>query len=232
MPTIEALATEIRGRLGDPSEAELPSAQITRAVEGALREFSRHYPETVEVSVSLSVGVSEYPLPAGTVDVSESASDGLPYTLDFPTSEFGFTRPGVDEGDLDFWRAIGRDYLYGRGDLELDLQVIETGDEESPAPVLRIIPTPALAGTLALVVEKVRDPVKLTRKDVEGLVQWAEGDCMEYIGRKRSKSVTDVPTATGRLKLSDGQDLREEGRKQKEKQESKWGTGATVIEGG
>lgn len=229
MPTKNEIATEVRGRLGDPSEAELPSTQVDRAVDGALREFSRYYPEVVEVSLVLVAGQSEYELPAGSLEVSEAAHDARspfhPDAMGIPRNAY----PGPSDEHFDRWRGLHDDYTVRRDEIEPELQVIaRTGQP----PVLRIIPTPKHGGTMALVVDIIRDSDSLTETETEGVVNWAEGDCLEYIGRKRSKSVTDIPTATGRLKLSDGKDLRDEGRDQKKDQACSWGVGATVIEGG
>lgn len=233
MPTMNDVVTEVRGRLGDPSEAELPETQINRAVEGSLREFSRHHPTTVEVQVILIAGKAEYVLPSGSLEVAESADSSV-YEREYLTGSdslaLGIPHNAYQpEDSFAHWRRIHNDYSRVRPTIESDLQVFDQNDGTC---LLRIIPAPPVAGTLLLVVERIREVTVLTRRQVEGLVQWAEGDCLEFIGRKRSKSVTDIPTATGRLKLSDGKDLRDEGADLKYKQECKWGSGATVIEGG
>lgn len=223
MPQLAEVQREIRGRLGDPSEAGLPSTQIDDAINGALREFSRYYPERIEHTLSVVEGVGEYDLPEGVIEVSEHAWRGEPET------RFGFVEYGpVHNRDAyPYWRNLHADALQRRDDLDPEFQVFDG----SP-PVLRMIPTPASSGTLVLVLEKVPTIERIPRDEAENIIQWAQGDCLEYIGRKRSKSVQQVPTATGTLKLSDGADLREEGCRLKEAVEESWGRGATVIDGG
>lgn len=228
MPSLENLEAEVRGRLGDPSEAELPSEQIARAIQGALREFSRFYPETQEVALTLVAGQSDYPLPQGTLEVEEHGThERSPFYYDHEYEwDFPVYDPRHNPDAYDYWRRVHDDYTR-RGELELELQVLE-GDP----PLLRVFPTPDIERPLVVVVEKMRDLSSISPRDREGVVQWAQGDCLEYIGRKRSKSVTDIPTATGRLRLSDGADLRQEGGALKSKQEIRWGACATVVSGG
>lgn len=225
MPSQEQLEQKVRGRLGDPSEAELPSTQIENALEGALREFASFEPVRVEHTITLVAGQSEYPLPTGTVEVDEFvARDESEIT--FP----GFTEfspTSVHPDHYPFWRGIHSDYLFARGEVDPDLQVLD-GDP----PTLRIIPAPEHAGTLLLVLDRVPEVTTLPAHTAEAIIQWAVGDCLEYIGRKRSKPVTKIPTATGRLELDDGAKLREEGCELKAKVESKWGSGASTVVGG
>jgi hypothetical protein len=223
MPSLNEVVTEVRGRLGDPSEAELPMPQIARAIEGALREFSRFYPETLALTLDLVADQSEYALPDGVVGVSEAATvGGMDSMTDLPMP---WDRLWTADA-LDYWRDVHVDYMRPKV-IEPSFQVLD-----GEPPTLRMIPAPTRSGKLALVVEKIAEVETMSRTVVEGVIQWAEGDCLEYIGRKRSKSVTDIPTATGRLKLSDGSDLRREGREQKRQQECEWGAGSTVIDGG
>lgn len=227
MPQLVDVQNEIRGRLGDPSEAQLPSTQVDNAINGALREFSRYVPERLEYIIAVIEGTNEYDLPEGVIEVTEHAWRGESME---PLGFREYTPVRNYQKDTDaypYWRNFHSDTLRHRDDVGPEFQVFDG----SP-PVLRIIPTPEMSGSLVLTLEKIPSLGRVPGDETENIVQWAVGDCLEYIGRKRSKSVQQIPTATGTLKLSDGADLRQEGCDLKDSVESSWGCGATVIDGG
>jgi hypothetical protein len=235
----DSLKQELRTRLGEPSEASLPDEQLDAALTGALREYSRHRPRWANATLDVVAGQDTYPLPANAEEVSDvwarPSLDVLQLPFDalsvagvqgFPIHSFGALNllypTKLSTGFLDD--------LVRMGFTPMDDAVWETRvDVAQDPPVLVITPVPQRDLTLAFKVEFSRAAVDVPEKDADLLLLYAEGDCLEFIGRKRSKSVKQIPTATGSLRLDNGAELRLEGRQLKKDFAAKLGTGATVV---
>jgi hypothetical protein len=223
--TQEQLVAEVRGRLGDPPAATLPDPQIVRSIAAALREFSRYSAEVFEHRLDLSAGRTDYALPIGTTDVvSLSVQDPLrlPLAHEF-LGVLQYEAPNTDP-----WQR-----MYERGWAEREVRVMEPqmismGDEETP-PVVRIRPEPSRAFVAVLELERPRTLGDMSTSDIEALLLYIMGDCLEFIGRKRSKSITQIPTATGTLKLDDGSRFRREGFFLKREFEKRMGASASAV---
>lgn len=215
--TKEEALEEVRGRLGDPPEAELPTAQVERALTAGLREFSRYKPRTWSVVIDLVAGQQDYLLPEGAEGVSESlvqVPDLAQRELVELYSLLGLDAMSmVDEQDGFFW---GMEVIPGEG-----------------VNTLRLYPAPPMNLRATFKVERaITDISEVREVDAETLFLYMEGECMEYLGLKRSKSVKQVPTATGILKLDDGLNHRTEGRQKKKEFHQRLGQGASIIVAG
>lgn len=203
--TTQDVAEIIRGRLGDPPVEELPAEQVNRAIEAALREFSRYRPRFEQVSITLEKGRADYVLPEGVSDVAEVWVIPTGVVFGEALDPLAMMMEGLTEDILDKLRRAG---IQPMTDFIWEWDVIPGNP-----PTLRVYPTPNTGPFTALVLmeRNVTQVEELEDREVELIVEYAMGDCMEYVGRKRSKTVRQVPTATGKLVLDDGKDLREEG---------------------
>lgn len=227
MPLVKAeVLAEIRRRLGDPPEAQLPTEQVEVSLSAALREFSRYRPIKESLSLQFVAGVSEYDAPDDGIfaveDVAVLPNAALGLFMDpelweaEPYSEF-------EDGSL-MWDRIRKDYLLTKEYIEPDVQLIP-----GTPPKFRIHPAPVCDGKAELRVKRLVTLETLKESDLEHVIRYAHGDCLEYLGRKRSKSVKKVPTATGQLHLDDGYALRREGRELKEEFRRALGGEATIV---
>jgi hypothetical protein len=230
MPTVQDIKAEVRERLGDPSEEMLPPSQIVNAINAGLREFSRYRPEKFEHTLLLQKGVADYDLPAGVIGVSEWAVGPLDMLYKFPW-EFEWLH--VEEQPYVLPKRTERLQQHKLDDFranelpDFTFQVFP-GD---PAR-LRMSPTPRWDLRAALVLQKPVRMESLSDRDVELLLMFVMGECLVYLARRRSKSVTQIPTATGALKLDDGSSFRTEGQRLKRDFARAMGHGAGVILGG
>jgi hypothetical protein len=228
---VNALSTELRGRLGDLTEDQLPSAQITRALAAALREFSKYRKMGTPTMLQISTEVYDYPLPVGTTAVTDLFAyptwlfwqnvDPLNLSIQLPTlSTMGLmTLIGIKPIDLwpTDWTIIPPD---------------ATASPPTTLPTLRLYNLPDVPALLFLRVQRPLGYTELTDAECEMLMLFAKGECLEYLGLRRSKPVKRVPTAAGSLLLDDGKDLRADGRQCKQDFYAQIGRGATVLDAG
>lgn len=220
------LKVELRSRLGDPSVAELPDAQVGHALEAALREFSRFRPSQEFVQLSLSARASSFPLPAGVTGVSDlwimPAGLGVLDPLQFRLAILGYDYAALYE--------LG---AYAADDLALSWEVEQRQDEQGEplAPLLTLFPPPAFDAVGFMRAERTRTWSSVGEQDKEALLTYARGESLEYIGRKRSRSVTKIPTAAGTLSLNTGFNDRADGKQFKKDFYHMMGGGATVALG-
>lgn len=213
---------EIRRRLGDLPVAQLPAEQVSAALDAALREFSRYRPLKDTASLRILTGVNSYGAPDGSYAVEDYAF--------MPDAAIGlFVEDPMFwqqyESDGDRWNNLRKEMLLYKSDIEPDVQIVPT----ATGPEIRIFPTPSHNGKAEVRVRILRAIEDVNESDLEHIMRYAQGDCLEYIGRKRAKSVTKVPTATGQLHLDDGKELREEGCELKKKFHESLGGGATAL---
>lgn len=226
MPLTQAqLETEVRGRLGDPPEATLPAAQIQRAIAAALREFSRYRPLHEDTTIQIVADQSDYDVEDGVIGAELVAwwPEGVWPELD----EIGRMEAAQRTVAKGFWDRLYEGMHAERLETPYECEVIPG----TPTKI-RILPTPDCAMTAALQLQRARTLEQLTDWEAEILILYIEGDCEEYIGLKRSKSVMQIPTATGALKLDDGSKLRIEGARKKREFSKRLGGGASVATAG
>lgn len=228
---LDALKAELRGRLGDLSEAQLPDTQTSRALSAALREFSRYKKRDTPTLIQISSNQYDYPLPAGTTAVRDLFA--------FPTWLFwANVDPLALSIQLPTLTTLGLMTLIGVKPIDnwpTDWQIIPPDTTATPpveTPTLRLLNLPDVPAILFLLVQKPLTVTDLSEDECEHILLFAKGDCLEWLGMKRSKPVKRVPTATGNLLLDDGKDLRAEGRALKKEFRALLGTGATVIDAG
>lgn len=221
--------TQIRLRLGNPPVAQLPQEMVTEALDAALREFSRYVPVMDTASFDVTAGVDEYDLPEKTFDVEDFVvlpNEARGLFVEQPESYDPNTGELVDQfhNMSDRYDQMYKDVFLTKQDIYPDVQVLEG----SP-PKARIFPAPEKNGVAHIRVLMDVLITDLKGADLENIYKYAEAVCLDFIGRKRSKSVTKVPTATGQLHLDDGKDLRAEARLLKHEFHEYLGCGATVI---
>lgn len=229
--TKDELITELRGRMGDLSEAQLPETQLSRALGAALRELARYKKRDTPSMLNLSASVFDYEIPAGTVAVRDmyvfptyllwSNIDPLMLTLQLPTLSMEGLLALVGIKPVEHW--------------PMETQVIPPDTTAAPPrtiTTLRFLSIPDVASTVFFLARTPLGYADLTDEDQESLLLWAKGDCYEYLGLKRSKPVKRIPTAAGNVLLDDGVDLRKEGKAMKKEFAAQLGSGATVIERG
>jgi len=220
------LKVELRSRLGDPSVAELPDAQVEHALDAALREFSRFRPSQEFVQLSLAARGTTYPLPAGVTGVSDlwmmPIGSGVLDPLQFKLALASY--------EVETLYALG---AYAADDLALAWEVEQrqgTDGSELP-PVLTLFPPPAFDAVAFMRAERTRTWENVGPQEKEALLTYARGEALEYIGRKRSRSVNKIPTAAGTLSLNTGYNDRADGRQFKKDFYAMMGGGATVALG-
>lgn len=228
---LDQLKEELRGRMGELSEAQLPDTQATRALKAALREFSRYRKRDTPMLINLAPNVYDYPLPEGTTAVADifvfptflfwQNVDPLALSIKLPTlTTLGFmTIIGVKP--IDTWPA--------------GTQIIAPDPLANPpqtAPTLRLLSLPDVTAIMFLRAQTPLTYESLSEDECEHVLKFARGECLEWIGMRRSKPVKKVPTATGALTLDDGKDMRMEGRALKDEFRRDLGMGATVLDAG
>lgn len=217
------VVAEIRRRLGDPPVTKLPEEQVEASLDAALREFSRYRPVKRTVSLQFKQGVEEYDAPYGVFAVEDvvvlpDAAIGLFTDPEFLDVNFRY------EDGTEFFDRVRKDVLLKREVLQPDVQVIP-----GTPPKFRVFPAPSMDARAELRVKMRVDIDTLQESDLEHVLRYAQGECLEYIGRSRAKSVRKVPTATGQLHLDDGYALRREGRELKEEFRRLLGGDASVV---
>lgn len=222
------VVAEIRRRLGDPPVSQLPEEQVEASLDAALREFSRYRPVKMTVSLQFEQGVEEYDAPDGVFAVEDvavlpNAALELFTDPEFWDPEFWDVNFRYEDGTEVFDR-VRKDVLLKREVLQPDVQVIP-----GTPPKFRVFPAPSMDARAELRVKMRVDLGTLQESDLEHVLRYAQGECLEYIGRSRAKSVRKVPTATGQLHLDDGYALRREGRELKEEFRRLLGGDASVV---
>jgi hypothetical protein len=215
---LDAVKTEIRGRLGDPNTSDLPAEELDRAVAASLREVSRYKPLRKQVSIALIEGQEDYTLEEGAI-LAVRVTAGR-------TSPLFVPRDVIRKEDQ--WDREYRAQVDERASRYTFLGwVVQT----SEGPVLRISPEPPVDLTAVAEICFVRTVDDLDDvSDRESLVMYGMAECLEFMGRKRNKKVRQIPTATGVLKLDDGADFLREGKELKEEFRCRMGQHLTLIE--
>lgn len=236
MPRTQDLENEVRVRLGNPPETELPSAQVTIAVTAALREFSRYRPRLASHTLALASGRAEYPLPAGAFGVHEIVPERMLYRTGMPWEVMpsGVDPAGVmlteAEVALDPWNVMENSLRAARDDAGFLTEVLPPEeDAEGATPTLRLIPTPTRAARVKLVLEMEVEAATVARTDTELLLLYARAECLQFRGIKRNKTVWSIPTATGKLVLDTGEKFLALAAQMREEFDCKMGQGATVM---
>lgn len=225
------LQQELRGQMGDMTEAQLPDTQVTRALAKALREFGRYRKRDTPVMFDISPNVYDYPLPDGVVAVKDffvypaylfwENVDPLMLSLRLPTLTIMGLMTIVGIKPIENW--------------PLDVQIIPPDTTATPpvtTPTLRLLSLPDVPAIMFCFTQTQLTYTDLTDEEQQALLMWAKGDCLEWLGLKRSKPVKRIPTAAGNLLLDDGKELRLEGRELKQEFHAQLGRGATVLDRG
>lgn len=223
----DSLVTELRTRLGDPSESALPPEQLDYAVEEALREYSRYVPMGSFHVFDLLTGVSTYDLPEGVEHVDDLwvrtgtvAGDAYGDFFAFMASlSYGLPQSGYE-------MLSEQNFTPSR---ELGWSLIVTAG--SP-PVLSISPEPLVDYKAVAELSSPRGWSNVGEEARAHLLRYAMAVSLEYIGLRRSKSIVQIPTATGSLKLANGHVEREEARRLRSEFRRLLGAGATTVAGG
>lgn len=227
---LDALAQEIRTRLGDLSQAALPGAALDAALAAAVREYSRFRPLHQNVTVQLAQNVDTYALPSGCIELDDVwvrplAGAGLDPFFSGSGVPYVPAQLATNRAPTDFYEDVVR---MGYTPIDDAFALVEVDPAQDP-PLLRVSPVPQFAAEVRAVGAFVRPVASIPAADAELLLLYVRGDCLEYVGTKRSKSVERIPTATGSLKLSDGSDLRAEGARLKAEFYCKMGGGLTAV---
>lgn len=222
---VDSLKNELRTRLGDPSPAELPDTAVEAALKSALAEFSRYRPRKGHVELAMKRGVDRYPLPAGVAGATSIWV--LPTAAGLYFDPLALL-PGISLGELALYGFHTFDDLAWSWDVE---QAVD-GEGNAAAPLLVIDPVPDFDGAAVVETETPHTWDSVGPADENALLTWARGEALEYIGRKRSKSVTRIPTASGQLTLNTGYNDRADGRQLKKDFCDMMGGGATVVDKG
>lgn len=207
------LKAKLTRRLGSPSVSDLPDEVKTDALESARKEFSRYRPYLDNEYVSVEAGVTDYELSNDVQDVSEgyalpsSLSYDVLLTIDAVATEALLAAGGVSLADMGWsWSVI----------------------PGSPS-IFRLEIEPIAAAELLLTTESLREWEDLSEKDENAILTWAQAEALEYIGRKRNKSISKIPTAVGQLTLNTGYNDRADGFRMREEFRRMMGQGATVL---
>ena len=97
--------------------------------------------------------------------------------------------------------------------------------------LIRLIPAPDTKGTAVYEASILHTLETVPDKDKQTFLLWVQAICMEVMGRKRRKKITEVPTGSGSIKLDDGTSLRQEAMVLKEQFKKKLGFGLPMIKG-
>ena len=193
----------VRGRLGDVEETKLPDEQVELSLDAALREFARYHPLTQQVEITLSTGTTDYDLPAGALKVlSFDVKDVTLNTNDpFALQMGGFYKT---EG-LDEWLD----------EMVESAQVFQT----ATGPKVRLLPSLLMGVPVYTQAHRVYCEVtfaraidQLTDEELEHIILFAMGECLQYLGTRRSKPVVVIPTANGALRLDTGKAFTDKGK--------------------
>ena len=218
------LKTELRERLGSPSEAKLPETELDRSLKSALREWGRWKPVHGLINFTLQPRITEYPLVGGNTVRDIADYYVMPVGVLYPLYVDPLM-PIVSGIPTDLWRELDkRGLLYGR-DVFWTIEL----DKSATPPVLRITPEPMAIFQVYLRVSMAPTWANLDDSDAEILLLYAEAECLNYMALRRNKSVRSVPTATGSLKLDDGNMLFEQAKMKRKEFRDRMGGHATVL---
>ncbi len=225
---------EVRGRLGDLAEDELPDEQIQRSLDAGERELSRYAPTALDYAVQVTPEVTDYAVPGDPAAVRLITRAAF-FHLD--SSSFGASRPvpfggtgrevsGGDSLSAQWWVLLTFNGVMDRLESYQGAQLLGG----SP-PQIRFSPVPAVSEMVAVTLEYPKTPEEMTPIEYQHFLDWVMGDCQEYRGRQRDKRVRVIMTGAGQLRLDSGRQLLAEGRLLKKKALLALGQGSTFVAG-
>lgn len=201
----EDLKADLVGRLGDPTDEEVPDAQLERALSQGIRDLNRFTPVMLSGRVTLDLvpGTNTYPLPVGVTGVSDLwllptgvlfaqivdpydlLRTGLPHEAFAQLEKLGLTRT-----DMAIW------------DHQLDTTV-------SP-PMLTIQPVPQRIASLLVTCTRDRLLSDCTEEHQLSILDFAQSHVCTYLAQRRAmNSVRSLPTPAGVIRFDDAAALRQ-----------------------
>lgn len=225
--TLNELVEEVRDSLGNPTEAEISVESIKSSIIKAVEEYSRFRPVKKYFTERLIKGQELYKVPADVVDISDvvfcTSNDWNRYIGGVQPEISRFDNPSL--ATILFQKIetisyhLGNDWEYADGNILI-----------IPAPNSNgyLVYSAKYNHTLEKVGEESHFPT-VPQKDKQLILMYAIGECMERIGRRRNKKVTQVPTVTGNVKFDQGRDWRTEGNELKKEFYSSLGMDVSTV---
>ena len=213
------LIQQIRTELGSPLESELSTDAIDLALTNAVKQYARFRPKERMVPLVLRPDMTRYALD-NVVRVRELITE--PSTRGSEMDAFSalslLSNPSLITVRSMWADSVMRleefDWVYQDGELHV-----------SPAP------TTEMHALARVVVPLQETDVPLLAEDA--IKEYALGECMCFMGRKRNKKITEVPTSSGMIRFDDGAELRREGEAKKQDAMRQFGgtDGSAVVIG-
>lgn len=211
-----ALVQEIRCDIGSPLESEIDNSVIEKAIDKAVARYSQFSPKKEYRVIHIQPNKQSYNVPDDVVDVTE-----VVYALH---GICGFSRDVY--ADLSVFDNPSL--------LSILLQKIEhyaemMGNWWEYADGVLTIPLPSSSGLLLYEASLNRTLADIPAKHYEIFKDYIRGECMLYMGRKRNKKVTKVPTMSGTIEFDSGIELRAEGYRLQRKFEEAMGANCSAV---
>lgn len=224
MASQSELALQLRSRMGDPTDEQLPDSQIELALDAAVRAFSEQRPGFTWYQFTSVIGQGVYPIPNNIIDVTEIW--GTPGSVEVgdlfdPALLLLLRSPLLDAMNV-------QDELARRGFRPSDITIwdwhVSTADS-----TLTVWPIPETEIYWIIKGSTAVDYPDLAPQDIERLFLYAMAICLEYMAFRRNRPVTRIPTAVGSIHLDNGALYLETATRFREQFYAQLGKGATTV---
>lgn len=215
--TEQEVLAEVRTRLGNPSENDLPDTAIESALKSALAEFSRHRPREEVRIIDIVPGQAEYELPDNLVGVRDVAIGLVGQSSRLPWDPY----PDIEE-------FLNPSLLYMLKQQLGHFRLMYGYDWEVSENILRILPAPKSSGKLAYLGLFPRTLQQIPKRDFETFMLGVQGYTKRIWADRWNRKVQSVPTAQGRIEFNSGARFKEEGEQDLDRFRRELGVRASV----